>query len=465
MANPITWRNVTAPSLTGSLESIGRGNESIMSGIDRLQKAAGTYSGNLQNQREDDRTAATQSISNLFAGAESMEDYERLKSQYTPEAINAMGDSVDGAQLINLLGNTDNRIREDITQTQAFAQSQEAPIVSQAQALLAGRKYEEFDKLMGENPNLSAAGSLLEQRLNTVRGDKTHADGQATKARTDKELAIDDTVKDSTTAALQYAKQYTFGDGRDFLEDTLLKANVPASKITAALNEYKKTFDSAGLLKSAEEENMIAASKAAADDALRRKESRIKLNTPKSADERMAENTETINAVAGSVPEKSSFEKFFELPGIEYLPPAMLSRGIIDLVRGDDLTRTDTKDFLSQLTQGTKAYKYDSTGKKIVGIEDATENTKAEDIVKLSPAQVKNAAASAQDAESGALNSTKLIDALIRQSTSDDGQMDELKVDLLAELRNKINRAEAQNNGQEVLSLTEELRTKLAGKD
>ena len=146
MANPITWRNVAAPSLTGSLESIGRGNETIMSGIDRLQKAAGTYTGNLQNQREDDRTAATQSISNLFAGAETMEDYERLKSQYTPEAINAMGDSVDGAQLINLLGNTDNRIREDITQTQAFGQAQEAPIVSQAQALLAGRKYEEFDK-------------------------------------------------------------------------------------------------------------------------------------------------------------------------------------------------------------------------------------------------------------------------------------------------------------------------------
>jgi len=453
MAQPITWRSVGGPNFSDSNNLRAASIAGVQNSINGLQALAANTVRGREAAAATEQDNLTQGVLNQIQGIGSLEQYNKLNAggNFSAEQLAAAGLNQQniGKALTQFQGR-DNVLRTDQTSENAFndqvATQAEKPINIAAQSLLAGRDYTGLEKLLEDNPTLSNSGQLRNSIIEQQRGDATNEYniGQRDIKRGEEEQSR--LVDNLVGSAVQAANSSDTATGRSVLADALGQLNLPVSLVNKANSDFITGVD-AGNKKTEKETKAEDRRKAGiqalydnANEQIAFEESRTKLNAPKSAEQKLTEDSAAIDEIVTAAPEES----FLRRAATGFSPLGLIGSGVTNLYDSGafgspDLTKSATKDLFEGISQGNKAYEYNPSGDKIIGIKDYDPNTDdPANIVKLTAAQLQRAATGAKDPETGKTDRDTLYNALINTSTQANGERDVLSQKVLNELRGQL---------------------------
>lgn len=242
MASPITWQNVTGRSLAEASIPLEAASKTILSGFDRLSKAADGYNQLQQTSQNQEEEANVQNF------------MERLQRARTPEEVAALQDSgeldalravLKPASLAKVRGAEDVRLqslRDQITKGQAFQQDQERitqlPIAQQAEVLAAKGDTVGLDALLKSNPTLLNPAKYLSAAKTVVDTD--------TKNRLEGEKAATQMARDLAQVSLTQAQTADIpaDNARLDAETAVKRFDAAAKRATDTASELSKIKNS-----------------------------------------------------------------------------------------------------------------------------------------------------------------------------------------------------------------------------
>lgn len=251
MSEPITWRNVTGPSLADASRPLAYASSTFTDGMGVLKSALAGYQTDQDKTWKQQDVDATNALRAQLYGAKTPEQLAALQeSGALSQTVAANGARIDRAALDPLIDARPGVLQQQAKQTMEFQDYQraqtDAPIAGQAKALIFQGKFNEAAPLMAQlSPQSQAAVAndlqaykdqlvVRGQRDDKAKADLTHL----TKQEEDWAASRRIQQQQAATAAGQLAvSQAQLGISR---EDHL------QARLSAALDQYKKAGTTAG---------------------------------------------------------------------------------------------------------------------------------------------------------------------------------------------------------------------------
>lgn len=234
MAQPITWRNINAPSFGDAIQATALAGDSLDRGLSQLKGAADDYSARQKAQADQVTADNTQAILNRLQGINSLDEYNALREsgELSPDRLQGM--NVNANQIFDRLNQRDNEIRQDRTEEQTYADQQKARKDKELVALASVAESE---------GDIKGAEKYFKQTSNPgeyLRALSTRVETSKEKARQQKmtDLATDYTrmIIEEGDSAEPFAN-YT---------DTMLKEGASPTEIAQGIQGIRQTVAARG---------------------------------------------------------------------------------------------------------------------------------------------------------------------------------------------------------------------------
>ncbi|TXH13310.1 MAG: hypothetical protein E6R03_11565 [Hyphomicrobiaceae bacterium] len=219
MSTPITWRNVTGPSLADAAKPLAYAQSAFSGGFDALSNALKGFQGEQEKIWKQEDAQATQDVLSKIYAADSLDKFNALKSTgVLDQAIAANGARIDRAAVNALLdgrvGTLQTRDKDNAAYALDLNTREQAPIFRQIQALAISNPPAARE-LLNQNPGL-----IKEFELSKLIDEQ----GQLLKERTYK------------------ADEEDFKKQKRPVELQELRSSIAANDSTRALNNAQKTL-------------------------------------------------------------------------------------------------------------------------------------------------------------------------------------------------------------------------------
>ena len=199
--NPITWRNINAPSFAGVQGGVAAAGQSIGQGFDRLAQAAQTVNTNMVNQETAEKKAATDRLLTMIQSTNQLDQLDPLRQTIDAELKN--GSTADSKAVYAALNGRTGTIRNDINSQQLFEDNQlsrnEKPLINEAMALAEKDPAAARDMIF--NSDIRNKAGLLENIETEQRSDKQYTDQQDEITRVKQERKELASIQDITLQA------------------------------------------------------------------------------------------------------------------------------------------------------------------------------------------------------------------------------------------------------------------------
>lgn len=267
MANPITWRNINAPSFAGVQQGLTAGSQSVSNGLKTLENAARGIGNERQRVADETKGFNTQTLMNQISGLDNLEGYDTLNDDVRA-SLAEQGAGVDSAKVLAALGQRDNTLRQDATDTFNYNETlrtrDEALLKEQVNSLRQQKKFDEAESLLnGSNIRDKSGlfGSIETDRRNEIAyGRNEEAFQRAEESRNDEAsiselmVSLADRMGDNTAAA------------KNVFRKRLIDMGVEPTTIENRLNTFDTEFESLTALSSDDQAVVISAVATAQDN-------------------------------------------------------------------------------------------------------------------------------------------------------------------------------------------------------
>ncbi len=219
MSTPITWRNVTGPSLADAAKPLAYAQSAFSGGFDALNTALKGFQSDQEKIWKQEDAQATQDVLSKIYGADTLDKFNALKAAGgLDQAIAANGARIDRAAVNALLdgrvGTLQTRDKDNAAYALDLRTREQSPIFRQIQALAISNPPA-AQELLNQNPGL-----VKEFELAKLIDEQ----GQLLKERTYK------------------ADEEAFKKQKRPVELEQLRSSIAANDSTRALNNAQKTL-------------------------------------------------------------------------------------------------------------------------------------------------------------------------------------------------------------------------------